>query len=139
MAGRLFRLRPLVRSLDDLELPELGAKPLDLVLQPAVLVLQPLDLGLRIGDGLELRGLHGLQLDDVVLGGWEAAAGPVPAVDLGPEPGAEAALALELDAVLLGKRNRERGPGDESAVHENRAEKLPGLFLLLERALKLLV
>jgi hypothetical protein len=31
-------------------------------------------------------------------------------LDLGPKAGAEALLRLELDAVLLGQRARERGP-----------------------------
>src|SRR5204862_5310980 len=63
---------------------------------------------------------------------------PVPLVDRGPEPGAEAAFGLQLDAVLLGERNRERRAGDVAALDQDRTEQPARLLLFLERAQKLL-
>src|SRR5205823_1678574 len=90
---------------------------------------------LRVGirNGLELRRLRGLEPDHVLLLlGRNAAAGAMPAVDLGPQAGAEAALGVQLDAVLLGQRDGQRRPGDEAALDEDRPEQAPRLLLLLQ-------
>ena len=60
-------------------------------------------------------------------------------VDLGPEARAEAALGLELDAVLLCEGDRQRGTGDVAALDEDRAEQPAGVGLLRERQLELVL
>jgi len=64
---------------------------------------------------------------------------PRPAVDLGPEAGAEAALGLELDAVLLGERNGQRRAGDVAALDEDRAQEPAALVLFDEGQIELLL
>ncbi len=56
----------------------------------------------------------------------------MPAVDLGPQAGAEAALGVQLDAVLLGQRDGQRGPGNEAALDEDRPEQASRLLLFLQ-------
>ena len=51
-------------------------------------------------------------------------------LDLRPQPGAKALLLVELDPVLLGESDRERRPGDETAVDQDRSEELARLLLL---------
>ena len=103
--------------------------------------LQALELRLGVGHRLELR-LHGLELHDVLILVDFLFARPAPRsvalVDRGPEAGAEAALGLQLDAVLLGERDRERGAGDIAALDQDRAQQATGLLLLRERVRKLL-
>ena len=60
-------------------------------------------------------------------------------VDLGPEARAEAALGLELDAVLLGKRNGQRGTGDVTALDEDRAQQPTALVLFDESQIELVL
>ena len=126
--GRLGRLG----RLDELQLRELAAQVLDLVLQPAVLGLEAVELGIRLGVGRSRprpasparsgrrcprRFLRARRL--IV----HAASLAVAPVDLGPEAGAEAALGLELDAVLLGEGYRQRRAGDVAALDEDRAQQ----------------
>src|SRR5207249_4511342 len=59
------------------------------------------------------------------------------AVDLGPQAGAEAALCVQLDAVLLGQRDSQRRPGDEAALDEDRPQQAPRFLLLLQGTVEL--
>ena len=66
------------------------------------------------------------------------AARRVPPLDLGSQAGPEALLGLQLDAVLLGERVRERGPGDMAPVDQDLAEPFAGRLLRRQRLLELL-
>src|SRR5262245_53260233 len=58
-------------------------------------------------------------------------------VDLRPEPGAEAPLGRELDAVLLRQRYGEGRAGDEAALDEDRAQQPAALGLFGQSELQL--
>ena len=63
----------------------------------------------------------------------------MPAIDLGPQAGAEAALGVQLDAVLLGQRDGQRRPGDEAALDEDRPEQAPRFLLLFQGTVELVL
>ena len=63
--------------------------------------------------------------------------GGVPALDQGAQARSEAALAAELDPVLLGKSVRERRMRDEALLDQDLAQPLAGLLLERECVLEL--
>ena len=128
-------------GLDDPQARVFGPETLDLHEEPAVLGLKALELRVRVRHGFELR-LHGFELHDVLILlvrlFARPAVGAVALVDRGPQAGAEAALGLQLDAVLLGQRDREGRAGDAAALDQDRAQEAAGPLLLLERMRELL-
>src|SRR5438067_2490075 len=80
--------------------------------------------------------MHGLDVGGLA-GSGDRTPGRVTALDLRAEAGAEPLFRLQLDAVLLGKGARQRGPGDVAAVDQDLAEPLAAFLLLRQRLLEL--